>query len=221
MRRALLIVLLLWPTRAFALGPLELLGEGRAREARLDTGVQTGVVGWLGYGQRLPRLLWDRELAFEVRVGMPLVSPDLGDSGLEAGAQIDVMGWGSWRLRNQLDLALRTTENLVYDGVELALRDTVSFGWQAARGGFGLDLGWEQGLSTHIAHSDWYRTNIYPEAEDGWIAFPSGRVRMGLYGDVVVGAGVVLAARLGLDWDRTGRPDYLPLVALFTAAYRF
>jgi hypothetical protein len=220
MKRALIVLLVLLPTRAFALGPLDLLGEGRAREARVDTGVQNGVVGWLGYGQRLPRL-WDRELAFEVRAGLPLVSPDLGDSGLEAGAQLDLLGWGGWRLRNQLDFVLRTTENMVYDGVALALRDTFSFGWQVARGGFGLDLGWEQGLSTHIAHSEWYRTQVYPEAEDGWIAFPSGRVRMGVYGQVAVGAGVVLAARLGLDWDRTGRPDYLPLVALFSAAYSF
>ncbi len=208
---------------AHALGPLDVLVGQATREARLDTGLQTGVVGWLGYGQRLPRLelVGEHDLAYEVRVGMPLISPDFGDSALEGGLQLDVWGVGRWRLRNQLDLGVRSVQTTVFDAVELAVRDTLSFGWQGASGGFGLDLGWEQGLTTHIHHGDWYRTEVYPDAEDGWIAFPSGRVRMGLYGGLGIGKQVYAALRLGLDWDRTGRPDYVPIVAVLTAAWRF
>jgi hypothetical protein len=210
---------------AHAVGPLDVLvesPEAAPREARLDTGVADGVIAWLAYGQRLPTwIAWGRPLAFEVRFGMPLVSPDLGDSGLEASLQIDAWGHGRWRLRDQLDLGERTTENPVFRGVALLLRDTVSFGWQSPRGGFGVDLGWEQGLATHLHQSDWYQGDIYPGAKDGWLAFPMGRLRTGLYGGVAVGARVFVAARLGLDLDRTGRSSYLPLEAVLTGAFRF
>src|SRR5207237_723175 len=116
----------------------------------------------------------------------------------EGSLQLDAWGHGKWRLRDQLDLGERTTSNPVFDGFELLVRDTLSFGWQGRGGGFGVDLGWEQGLATHIHHSNWYQTEVYPGAKDGWIAFPSGRLHVGLYGGVALGERVYLAARLGL-----------------------
>ena len=210
------------PRPAHALGPLDVLASGAApREARLDTGIQNGFVAWLAYGQRLPPLLLDRPLAFEVRFGGPYASPDFGDSGLEAGVQMDVWGAGRWRLRDQLDLGERTTSNPVFDGLTLLVRDTLSFGWQGRGGGFGVDLGWQQGLATHIHHSNWYQGEIYPCAKDGWIAFPSGRLDIGFYGGFAIGERVYLAARLGYDRDRTGHADLLPLVGVLTGAFRF
>jgi len=208
------------PRVGHALGPLDVLVDAQAaRAARIDTGLQTGVVGWLAYGQRLPAFR-QRELAVEVRFGMPLVRPDLGDSGLEAGVQLDLWRSGRLRLRSQMDLGVRTLSTTVFDGFELLARETLSFGWHTGRGGIGVDLGWEQGLATHIRHSDWYRNEIYLDAEDGWIAFPAGRLRLGLFGGVAMGKHVVGALRLGIDWDRTGRQDYVPLVAVITAAWR-
>jgi hypothetical protein len=210
------------PRPAHALGPLDVVVEDASpREARVDTGLQNGFVVWAGYGQRLPRLLLDRPLAFEVRFGMPYARPDFGDSALEGGLQIDVWGHGRWRLRDQLDVGERTTSNPVFDAFELLVRDTLSFGWQARGGGFGVDLGWEQGLATHLHQSNFYQGEIYPDAKDGWIAFPSGRLHVGLYGGFAIGGRIFLAARLGYDRDRTGRGDLVPLAGTLTGAYRF
>jgi hypothetical protein len=219
-RAALVLWILLAATPAYALGALETIGEDD-RAARADTGLQNGFTAWLAYAQRLPRVQ-GRDLAFEVRLGMPYLRPDLGDVALEGGVQVELLRLRhGFRLLDQLDLAVRTTRNTVFDGVELALRDTLAFGWYARRGFVGVDLGWDQGLATHIAHSDWYREDIYPGAEDGWLAFPSGRLRFGLYGGGDPTRRLRLAARLGLDIDRTGRTDYVPIVAVATAAWRF
>jgi hypothetical protein len=208
---------------AYALGPLDVLAEPTEgeRAARLDTGLQNGVVGYLAYAQRLPRV-FDRDLAFEVRLGMPLVDVDVSDLAVEGGAQVEILRLRhGFRLLDQVDLTVRTVDNTLFRGVEIALRDTLAFGWYARRGFAGVDLGWEQGLSTHIHHSDWYREDIYPDAEDGWIAFPSGRLRFGLYGGGDPTPRLRLAARLGLDVDRTGRTDFVPIVAVATVAWRF
>ncbi len=215
-----MLAMLAGPRAAHALGPLDTLTEASAQSVRLDTGLEAGVIGALAYGRRLPDL-GGAALAWEARVGVQLITPDLGDSSWAAGAQLEVWRADRWRLRNQLDLTLRLVQNGIFHGSAVGLRDTLSFGWFARRGFVGLDLGWEQGLATHVRHSDYYRDYVYAEAEDGWRALAVGTARAGLFGGVVVTRRLVIAGRVGVEVDRTGRFAFLPIAATITLAWGF
>ena len=140
---------------------------------------------------------------------------------MDLGAEITLYAHRRLELRNQLDLFERTTENSIFSGCEIGLRDTLRAGYFAGGYLFGLELGWEQGLATYIAHSDWYRETAYPGATDGWLALPAGIFKTAIFGGGYPARHLFVGGQLGLDVDRTGLTGYLPIVATISAAYSF
>jgi hypothetical protein len=66
-------------------------------------------------------------------------------------------------------------------------------GWFAA-GEFGLD----RAIITHVTtHSDWYRTNFYPDAKDGWYLDAGGTFHYGVAAGFALGRAEVVG-RFGL-----------------------
>jgi hypothetical protein len=212
------LALLLGASSAHALGPLESTRADATRAVRLDTGIDQGLTAFAAYAHRLPFVL---PLALEVRAGLPLVAPDPIDSELSIGAEITWLTRGPWQLRHQLDLFERTTENSIFTAFEVGARTTLRGGYFAPGWFLAGELGWEQGFATYIAHGDWYRETAYPDAEDGWLANPAGILETGLVGGGQVTSRLLLAGRLGLEVDRTGRTSFLPLVATFSAGWSF
>jgi hypothetical protein len=82
------------------------------------------------------------------------------------------------------------------------------------------ELGFDKAIITHVTHSDWYRTHIYPDAKDGWYLDAGGTYRAGLAGGVALGR-TEIVGRVG--WLRTEDFNELlpPMYASVGVAFGF
>jgi len=82
-------------------------------------------------------------------------------------------------------------------------------GFHVGRASFGASLGWQQGLATHIAQSDYVRsayddrypagvTSAFSGPKDGWVAFPVTRFSVGVNGGYDLGERAAVFAGAGL-----------------------
>ncbi|HSJ15056.1 MAG TPA: hypothetical protein VK939_11610, partial [Longimicrobiales bacterium] len=62
------------------------------------------------------------------------------------------------------------------------------------------EAGFDKAIITHVTHSDWYRTNYYPDAKDGWYLDAGGIWHFGVAGGIALGR-TELTGRFG--WRRS------------------
>jgi hypothetical protein len=185
----------------------------------LDTGLENAFIARATYVHRFtadspldPRLY--------ARATLPVVAPDLGDWGFDAGLRITPLAWRDLRLAVLGGPVLMRTSTDAYSATGFGLGATLLAGYESARWGLSLESGYEQLLSTYISHTDAYRETFYADAKDGWYALSGGRARAGLRGGARIGA-VEIAARAGLN--TTGRLAAMTPPFYFTlgTAYAF
>ena len=84
----------------------------------------------------------------------------------------------------QLAFEVAATENSIYRGTALRT-DLVLLAGHYGRRWFAVaEAGYGRAWLTYIENSDWYRTNFYADARDGWYGGTGGRLHAGAKGGV-------------------------------------
>jgi hypothetical protein len=159
-------------TSAHATPPLRIPQEGS--RAWVGAGWDPTWAVELGAGHTV----WRSEVEAHASLLLPVVLLPYAD-GLELGLGLDVQGvHGGWWTGAGLDW--RTTHARNELGTQLGLALDLWFrpGRELGPLVLAADLGLRQGLATHFSHSDGVLA-LGPAVQDGWLAFPVTRIRLG------------------------------------------
>lgn len=171
------------------------------------TGAEYGFVASVGYGRVVP--LFDRHLVLTADATLPWATLDASDYRLRVGAMMPVLGARRWKIAAAVAPTVRGNKNDISRMIDLGA-DLAVMGGYYARGWFAAgELGFDWALTTHVAHSDRYRQNVYAGARDGWYANPGGNIRAGAQGGAAFGR-YDIVLRLGVVRDTAGDEPLLP-----------
>lgn len=186
------------------------LPESAQQAVGLDTGLESAFIARATYAHRLDLGVL-REMRIFARATLPVVMPDFGDWAVDAGLRATLFTWRDFRLAALTGPIFRNTSNDLYAATALGITTTIYLGYESDRWGLSAEGGYEQILSTHIRHSDLYRTTFYAGAKDGWYAVSGSSVHAGLRGGVRFGAAEIYA-KLGIaatgGFNQTVPPFY-------------
>lgn len=99
------------------------------------------------------------------------------------------------------------TENSIYRAFNFGADFSGSLGLYRRRWFAAGEIGFDKAIITYLTHSDWYRTNVYPDAKNGWYLDAGGTYRHGVTASLTVGR-AELVGRFG--WQKTERFNDLP-----------
>ena len=178
-------------------------------------GLDPAFVATIGYARVVP-VITKVQLAAEV--GAVMAKPDLRDSRASLGAKATVLQWRSVRLTGAGSFVTKQTSNQLYRAVSMGAATNWTLGayrpgWFAATEG-----GFDKSIVTHITNSEWYRTNFYPDAKDGWYMTSAGTYRLGLMAGATLGR-TELVARVGAHRSERFNDLMTPFYASLGAGY--
>jgi hypothetical protein len=81
----------------------------------------------------------------------------------------------------------RGTSNSIYRGLDFGADFTATAGLYRKGWYLAAEFGKDKAIITHVKQSDWYRTNFYPGARDGWYLNAGGTYHMGFTGGLAIG----------------------------------
>lgn len=141
--------------------------------------------------------LMERDVQVSGEVGLVTASVDAHDFRTRLGVQTTLYRWRALRLTGSAVAIARGTENSVYRGINFGADFTGALGVYRPRWFASGEFGKDKAVITHVTHSDWYRTNFYADAKDGWYLNGGGTYHYGLTGGMSLGR-TELMARLGI-----------------------
>jgi hypothetical protein len=149
------------------------------------TGLDHAFVAEVGYDHVFA--LRDRVLIAGLDVALPWAELDASDFQVRFGATLPFVERGAWKLLGRLGPTLRGNDNAAARMTSLGVDLRVAGGYFRTRGFVALEAGVDWAATTHITHSDAYRQEVYPDAQDGWYRATGGTLRAGVYGGVSFG----------------------------------
>jgi hypothetical protein len=173
----------------------------------VSTGAEYGFVAGVGYARVVPFL--DRQLVLSGDFTLPWAGLDLSDYRLRVGALLPIAGIRRWKLAGSIAPTVRQTKNDISRMTDVGADVGVVAGYYSARWFVATELGFDWAMTTHIAHTQVYRTAVYEGARDGWYANSGGNLRAGLQGGVSFGHHDVIL-RIGGVRGIDGDPPLLP-----------
>ena len=108
-----------------------------------------------------------------------------------------LLEWRSMNLTGSATAIVRGTDNSIYRGVNFGADVSGSLGVYRPRWFVAGDGGIDKSIITHVKMSDWYRTQFYADAKDGWYLDAGGTYHYGLSGGATI-HGAELMMRLGM-----------------------
>ena len=181
-------------------------------------GLDPALVTALGYARVIE--LVGHDFQFNLEGGLAAAHLDSRDFRARAGIGTSLLRWRSINLTGSATFNARGTENVLYRGFDYGADFTAALGvyrrgWFAA-----AEFGKDKAVITHVTHSDWYRTNYYPDARDGWYLDAGGTFHYGLSSGVALGPAEVT---LRAGWLRTEKWDDMlpPMYASMGLGVRF
>ena len=172
--------------------------DGARNRVYSTFGLDPALVTTLGYGRVVSVRGHDFQLAGDV--GVVAAELDLRDFRARLGAQTSLLRWRSLHFTGSATFITRGTENAIYRGVNLGSDFTGAVGVHRRKWFATGEAGFDKAIITHVTHSDWYRTNYYPDAKDGWYLDAGGIWHFGVAGGVALGR-TELTGRFG--WRRS------------------
>ena len=125
-----------------------------------------------------------------------------------------VMHWRSLHVTGSATFIARGTENAIYRGFNFGSDFTGTVGVYRSGWFMAGEFGFDKAIITHVTHSDWYRTHVYPDAKDGWYLTGGGTFHYGGTAGVALGP-LELAGRFGFlrteDFNKLTPPMYASL----------
>jgi len=194
--------------------------EAGEQTVTAETGLESGLVTSLGYARGLRLAPLDRTLIPFAQASLDVAKPDLHDYAFRVGSQISVVSVGWFDLSTQVAVGVAGTENGIYTGTALRTELALLAGHYGRRWFAVAEAGWARAWLTYIENGDWYRTNIYPDARDGWYSGTGGILHAGAKGGVTVGT-LEFVLRAGVNKTETLRNLDLPFYATVGANVRF
>lgn len=181
-------------------------------------GLDPAFVSTVGYGRVVP--VFGRGVELSADAGVATAHLDLHDFRARVGAQGSLVRWRSVHLAGSATFITRGTENTVYRALGFGADLTGALGVYRPRWFTAGELGFDKAIITHVTNSDWYRTNVYPDAKDGWYLDAGGTYHYGLATGYAIGR-AELVARAG--WRRTERWDAVtpPMYATLGVGFGF
>jgi hypothetical protein len=181
-------------------------------------GLDPALVASAGYGRVVPWL--GRAWQLGAEVGVVAAEFDTRDFRARLQARTTLVRWRSVRLVGSAAFITRGTENSTYRALNFGADFTGAAGVYRPGWFVAGEFGFDKAIITHLAHSDWYRENFYPEAKDGWYLNAGGTFHYGFAGGVAIGR-TELAVRAG--WRQTEDFNDLlpPIYASLGVGFRF
>jgi hypothetical protein len=195
------------------------LPDSSRQSVGIDLGLEGAWIARASYTHRV-NLGFDPDARVFGRFTLPVVTPDLGDFGIDGGLRAAPLAWRDFRLSLIVGPVVRHASNEVFTATGIGVGATVLLGYEGAHWGLSGEGGYEQTFATYLSHSDRYRATLYANAKDGWYAITGSVARAGLRGGARFGA-VEIALRAGLN--ATGQLHALNPPFYFTlgGAYAF
>lgn len=181
-------------------------------------GLEPALVSSLGYARVIS--MPGREVQLAGEVGVVTARMDRRDFRTRLGAQTSLAHWGPVRLSGSATFITRGTENTIYKGLNFGADVTGTLGMYR-RGWFAAgEFGFDKAIVTHVKHTDWYRTNVYPDAKDGWYVDTGGRYHYGLSGGLSLGSTEVVG-RFGVLRTERFKEITPPMYASVGLGFRY
>jgi hypothetical protein len=168
--------------------------DGERNRVYATFGLDPALVSAVGYGRVVGVMSHDFQLTGDV--GVVAARMDAHDFRARLGTQTSLVRWRSLHATGSATFITRGTDNAIYRGRNFGADLTGTLGVYRHRWFASGEIGKDKAIITHVTHSDWYRTNFYPDAKDGWYLNAGGTVHYGVAGGVALGR-AELSGRVG------------------------
>jgi hypothetical protein len=190
-----------------------------ANHVYVRTGAEHGFVAGVGYGRGVRAL--GRTLLLSSDLTAPWAGIDASDYRLRAGVLAPIAAYGGWRVAASFAPTLRHTANDLGRFTGIGADGSVIGGHYARHWFVAGELGVDWEATTHVNHSDLYRSAAHAGARDGWYSGPDdGNFRAGLQGGASLGRHD-LVLRIGQLRAARGSKPLLPFYATVAFATRW
>jgi hypothetical protein len=172
--------------------------------------VDPAVITSVGYSYTTP--IFSRPLQTSIEGGVVAAANGVDDFRARLQTGLAVAEWKSVRATVNAAFVTRGTKNTIYRAVNMGLDMGGTAGvyrrnWFAAG-----EVGYDKAIVTRITHTDWYRTNFYPDAKSGWYIDTGGTWRFGGVTGVSIGR-TELSVRAGIPMTQRGKSIAVPYYA--------
>ena len=148
-------------------------------------GLDPAFVATAGYGRSVR--FFGHPVQFTADAGAVTAKLDLSDVRARLQARMSLLHWKALRLAGSAAFVTRGTVNSVYEGLTFGSDFTGTAGVYLRHWYLAGEFGFDKDVITHVRNSDWYRTNFYPGAQDGWYLNAGGTFHYGLTAGVSLG----------------------------------
>jgi hypothetical protein len=180
---------------------------------RASFGAEYAFILGVGY-TRIFRIA-DRPLLVGGDFTLPWATFDFRDYRLRAEVMITIVGPKEWKLVGRVAPVLRGLHDELARFTNFGLETGLAGGYYARHWMIAAELGIDWAFSTHVKHSQRYRSTIYDEAKNGWYTNTGANFN---YGGVFGGSfsRYDLLLRIGQGRDLQASPQLLPFYAVLT-----
>ncbi|MDH5681280.1 MAG: hypothetical protein OEZ36_06825, partial [Spirochaetota bacterium] len=154
----------------------------------------------LGYSRTFYLDFINRNLTLAVDYTLPIFLLDMKHYRFEFTNRIPLFDSQSWNIVNRFSLLNAGTDNGLYVGNKFSINEGLLLGYFQPKWYSAVEVGFEKNLLTYIEHSDKYKSQIYPNAKDGWYKSTGSKYVLAIQGGYTFADFFELTARVGLQW---------------------
>ncbi len=167
----------------------------------------------LGYAHGIHLEKYDRALLLSIDVSAPLLGKfSINDYRIRVGSRINLFEKDQWKVPIEINPIIRGTENGTYSATGFATEFSIQPGYYSEKRFIAAHISLDQQWSTYIKHSDFYRTHMYAEAQDGWLTTSASVVRVGIWAGLLINERLDLTMKLAYEkrgiYSRIGFPAF-------------
>lgn len=191
-------------------------GHDGGRQVYAAFGLDPALAATVGYGHVAS--LRGHPFRFTGDVSVVTAHRGTRDFRVRLGTETSVVRWRSLHFTGRATAIARGTENSIYRGFNFGADLTGAVGLYRPKWFASAEFGKDKAVITHITHSEWYRTNFYPDARDGWYLDAGGTFHTGLAGGYTLGR-IEAVGSFGWRWTEDFNDVTPPLYAALRVGF--
>lgn len=135
-------------------------------QLHINAGAEYGLTTGAGYHHLLFRK--NKPLWIGGEISVPGGNRFADDFKIRVGGQARIAGFHHWMFSVRVQAITRRFQNQSVRLLNFGSDFAVTAGYYRRYWFFGAAAGFDKAIVTHFKHSDWYKTNIYRNVQDGW-----------------------------------------------------
>ncbi len=147
-----------------------------------QVGIEPTTMLTIGYNKLTGLLQADHELSFYSELGISVFMPDIRNSDLKIGGNIELLDINSFKILNDTSISVGSVLTHNFESVKFAVANEIEIGFYRDTWFLSAVTEYEKIVINYLEHTQFYRNTFYASPVNGWYSGSGGNFQFGLKG---------------------------------------